>query len=143
MSYQKILITVDDGPSAEKVASEGFRLCKQLNAEIALLSIVDSVILVTNGAITPREMTDMTKNDFKKSHRLLIDKIFKDYKVWTFIEEGTPYEKILKVAEEWQADLIVLGTHGRTGLSHLLMGSVAEKVIRHSTKPLFIVPSKS
>jgi nucleotide-binding universal stress UspA family protein len=81
------------------------------------------------------------KNDYKKIHQMLIDKVFKDYKVWTFVEEGKPFEAILKVAEEWAADLIVLGTHGRTGLSHLLMGSVAEKVIRHSGKPLFIIPT--
>ena len=142
MNYSKILITVDEGPTAEKIARQGFQLCKQLNAEIALLSIVESAILVTNGGITPKEMMDLSKKDAKKNHQMLIDKIFKDHKVWTFIEEGTPYEKILKVAEEWRADLIVLGTHGRTGLSHLLMGSVAEKVIRHSTKPLFIVPTK-
>ena len=58
------------------------------------------------------------------------------------MEEGIPHKMILKVATEWEADLIVLGTHGRTGLSHLFMGSVAENVIRHSTKPLFIVPTK-
>ena len=73
---------------------------------------------------------------------MLVDKVFKDYKIWTFVEKGKPFEAVLKVAEEWEADLIVLGTHGRTGLSHLLMGSVAEKVVRHSTKPLFIVPTK-
>jgi nucleotide-binding universal stress UspA family protein len=59
------------------------------------------------------------------------------------VERGKTFEVILKVAEEWNADLIVLGTHGRTGLSHLLTGSVAEKVIRHSTLPLYIIPTKS
>ncbi|HZK62903.1 MAG TPA: universal stress protein, partial [Puia sp.] len=67
---------------------------------------------------------------------------FKDYKIWTFIEEGKPFEVILKVAEEWGADLIVIGTHGRKGFSHLLMGSVAEKIIRHSTRPLFVIPTR-
>jgi nucleotide-binding universal stress UspA family protein len=142
MNYRKILIAVDDSPIAEKVALKGFQLCQQLNAEIALLSVVDTVSLMTDGGVTPNEMAKIIKNDFKKSQQLLIDKVFKGYKVWTFVEEGTPYEKILKVAEEWEADLIVLGTHGRTGLSHLLMGSVAEKIIRHSVKPIFIIPSK-
>ena len=65
---------------------------------------------------------------------MVIDKVFKDFKVWTFVEEGRPHEMILKVADEWDADLIVLSTHGRKGLSHLLMGSVAEKIVRNSTK---------
>lgn len=139
---KKILIAVDDGTTSEKVALSGFQLGQQLNAEIALVSVVDTTNLLTDGGVTPRELADIIKNDFKKSQKLLIDKVFKNYNVWTFVEEGKPFEVILKVANEWEADLIVLGTHGRTGLSHLLMGSVAEKVIRHSTKPLFIMPTK-
>ena len=72
---------------------------------------------------------------------MLINTAFKDYKIKAFAEEGSPYELILKIADEWAADLIIMGTHGRTGLAHLLMGSVAEKVIRHSIKPLFIIPT--
>jgi len=139
---KKILIAIDDGPTSEKVTSNGFQLGQQLNAEIALVSVVDTTTLMTDGGVTPGELADIIKNDFKKSQQLLVEKVFKDYKVWTFVEKGKPFEAILKVAEEWEADLIVLGTHGRTGLSHLLMGSVAEKVIRHSTKPLFIIPTK-
>ena len=139
---KKILIAVDDGPTAEKVATNGFQLGKQLNAEIALLTVVDTTILFTDGDTTPGELADMIKNDYKKSQLALIKKVFKNHKVGTFVEKGKPFEVILNVAEEWGADLIVLGTHGRTGLPHLLMGSVAEKVIRHSTKPTFIIPTK-
>jgi nucleotide-binding universal stress UspA family protein len=139
---KKMLIAVDDGPTSERVASKGFQLGQQLNSEIALISVVDTTALMTDSGMTPGELADIRKNDLKKSQQMLIDKVFKDYKVWTFVEEGKPFEAILKVAEEWEADLIVLGTHGRTGLSHLLMGSVAEKVIRHSTKPIFIVPTE-
>lgn len=139
---KKILIAIDGGPTSEKIALSGFQLGQQLNAEIALVSIVDTSNLMTDGAITPRELADILNTDAKKNQQILIDKIFKNFKVFTFIEEGKPYEGILKVAQEWNANLIVLGTHGRTGISHLLMGSVAEKVLRHSDKPLFIIPSK-
>ncbi len=139
---KKILIAIDDGPASEKVAFQGFQLGKQLNAEIAFVSVVDTTFLVTDGGVTPKQMADRLKNDYKKSHQMIIAKVFKDYKVWSFVEEGKPYESILNVAKEWEADLIVLGTHGKTGLTHLLMGSVAEKVIRHSVKPLFIIPTK-
>jgi nucleotide-binding universal stress UspA family protein len=142
MNYRKILIAVDDSPIAEKVALEGFRLGKQLNAEIALVSVVDTALLITGEGATPKELAEISKNDFKESQRLLIDKVFKDYKIWAFVEEGKPYEMILKVATEWAADLIVIGTHGRTGISHLLMGSIAEHVVRHSQIPILIVPSK-
>ena len=142
MKFHKILIAVDDGPTAEKVALNGFLLGQQLNAEIALLSVIDTTFLVTDGGVTPNEMAEIIKTDSRRSQQLLIDKVFKDYKVWTFVEDGKAHEMILKVADEWEADLIVLGTHGRTGLSHLIMGSVAEHVVRHAKIPVLIVPSK-
>ncbi len=55
---------------------------------------------------------------------------------------GREYEEIIKFAEREKIDLIVLGTHGRTGLKHVFSGSVAENVIRHSTSPVFVIPSK-
>jgi nucleotide-binding universal stress UspA family protein len=139
---QKILIALDNGPTAEKVALHGLQLAKQLHADIALVSIVDTFGLITDGGVTPRELADSVINDYKKSHQLLLDTVFKGCNVWSFVDEGKPFEAIIKVAEEWEADLIVMGTHGRTGLSHLLMGSVAEKIIRHTVKPIFIVPTK-
>ncbi len=140
--YRKILIAVDDSPAAEKVALKGFQLGHQLNAEIALLSIVDTEGLMTDGNITPGELVEMWRDDFKNRHKMLMNNVFKDYKVWTFVEEGKPHKAIIKAADEWKADLIVIGSHGRTGLDRLLMGSVAEHVIRHSSIPVLIVPSR-
>jgi len=136
----KILIAVDGGPTSERVASQGFELGRQLNAEMALLSVVDTALLATDGGVTPKEMATLIKNDFITGHQLLIDHVFKNSKVWTFVEEGKPFEAILKAAGEWGANLIVLGTHGKGGLAHLFMGSVTDKIIRHSMLPLLIVP---
>lgn len=141
-TLKKILIAIDDGPASEKVVLNGLQLGQQLNADIAIVSIVDQSLIMSDGDVTPGELVNIIKRDYKKNQEMLIDKLCKDCKIWTFVEEGKPFETILKVAEEWNADLIVLGTHGRTGLSHILMGSVAEKVIRHSVKPLFIIPIK-
>jgi universal stress protein A len=55
------------------------------------------------------------------------------------LEVGNPVTEILRVAEETKCDLIVMGTHGRTGLAHLLMGSVAEKVVRRAVCPVLVV----
>jgi nucleotide-binding universal stress UspA family protein len=54
------------------------------------------------------------------------------------VEVGLPAETILAQAREWEADLIVMGTHGRTGLAHFLNGSVAERVVRHARGPVLI-----
>lgn len=139
---KKIVIAIDNGPTSEKVALNGFELGKQLNAELAIVSVVDTSNLMTEGSVTPGELAKIIKNDYKINHQILIEKVFKEFKVWAFVEEGKPFEAILKVSKEWDADLIVIGTHGRTGITHLLMGSVAEKVVRHSTKPVLIIPTK-
>lgn len=142
MTYRKILIAVDESQVAEEVAITGFQFGQQLNAEIALVSVVDTNFLITGEGATPKEMAETIKNDFKNNLQVLIDKVFKDHKIRTFVEVGQPYEIILKVATEWEADLIVIGTHGKSGISHLLMGSIAEHVVRHSKIPVLIVPSK-
>ena len=141
-TVKKILIAIDDGSISEKVALNGFQLGKQLNAEMALVSITDTSLMRNADGVTQEEMEDTAKGELRKNQQALIDKVFKDFKVSTFVEDGKPSEMILKVADEWEADLIVLGTHGRTGLKHLLMGSVAERVMRHSLKPLVIIPAK-
>ncbi|MBP6180397.1 MAG: universal stress protein [Flavobacterium sp.] len=142
-NMKKIVIAVDNDPTSEKIALNGFQLGLQLNAEMALLSVVDLTMLITESDVIPKEFADITINDYKKNQQILVDTVFKDYKVRTYVEEGIPHEVILNVAKEWDADIIVLGTHGRTGFSHLIMGSVAEKVIRHSEIPVFIIPIKS
>ncbi len=140
---KKIVIAIDNDPTSEKIALNGFQLGLQLNAEIALLSVVDLTMLITEGAITPKEFADITINDYKKNQQMLVDTVFKGYNVKAFVEEGIPHEVILNMAKKWNADIIVLGTHGRTGISHLIMGSVAEKIVRHSEIPVFIIPIKS
>lgn len=139
---QKILIAIDEGPAAETIALAGMQLAEKTGAEIALVSIVDTTALMTSGGIAPAELAAIMKKDHKKNHEIILNKLFPGINVHTFVEQGKPSEAILKVAEEWKADIIVLGTHGRKGISHLLMGSVAEKIVRHSAKPLFIIPVK-
>jgi len=56
------------------------------------------------------------------------------------VGSGDPADAILRAAKEHKADLIVMGTHGRTGLAHVFLGSVAEKVVRHALCPVLVTP---
>ncbi|MGB3343220.1 MAG: universal stress protein [Aequorivita sp.] len=69
-----------------------------------------------------------------------LTKSFNGYELIKFIPEGNPLEDILKTAENWKDDLLVLGRHGRTGLKHLFTGSVAERVLHHTNIPIMVVP---
>ena len=140
MEFHKILIAIDNCKSAEVVASNGLQLAMQYHAEIALVSIVDPASIWGDEHMTLREIDDLIDGNFNASQQHVIDKVFKSYPVKRFIEKGKPYEVILKIANEWGADVIVMGTHGRKGLSNLLMGSVAEEVIRYSKKTLVVIP---
>jgi nucleotide-binding universal stress UspA family protein len=66
-----------------------------------------------------------------------------DPSIETVIETGDPSDAILKVAERVNADMIVMGSHSRRGLEKILMGSVAEKVLRHTEKPMFVIPVRN
>jgi universal stress protein A len=57
----------------------------------------------------------------------------------TMVTMGTPWHQIVEIAKKWEADLIVIGTHGRTGVKHALMGSTAERVARHAACPVLVV----
>jgi universal stress protein A len=64
-------------------------------------------------------------------------------KVRYIVKTGNPLEAILEAAEERRADLIVLATHGRTGIKRLLIGNVAEKIVRHAPCPVLIVNARA
>lgn len=139
MIYKRILIAIDEEPSAEQVAQKGLQLGKQLNAEIAVVSVANTNDLLTDGGVTPDEMADIIRRDTKQSQKIILKNVFKDGEVTQFIEEGEPDEVIIKVAGEWNADILVLGTQSRSGLSQVLLGSVSEKVLKTSDIPVFLV----
>jgi len=71
-----------------------------------------------------------------------VEKIENEIKFEIVTKSGRGDKEILKFAKKENVDIIVMGTHGKTGIEHVFFGSVAEKVIRHSTLPVFIIPCK-
>jgi nucleotide-binding universal stress UspA family protein len=140
---EKVLIAIDNSPHSDKVVKKGLELAERLNAKAAILSVVDIQFVTAEVNILSQETTQLLKDEFYREHQTHLNKFDRHHKVESLVEEGNPYEEILRMAKEWEADIIVLGTMGRTGLSHLMIGSVAEKVLRHSSIPVFIVPLKA
>lgn len=143
MTYNKILIAVDSSRFSMTAARQGLALAHQLNATAALLFVVDTSKAAGNidAGILPQEALIILKKEAEQT----LDELAALYNgngLMKFMPEGNPHEDIIKTSETWGADLIVVGTHGRTGLVHLLVGSVAEYVMRHSRIPVMVVPSK-
>lgn len=142
MAFNKILIAVDSSEYSITAAKKGLELAHQLNADVALLYVIDRSKTMGNvdAGISPEEALIVLKKEAETTLDHLAS--YNGANTVKLMPQGQPVEDIIKTAETWQADLIVLGTHGRTGLSHLLMGSTSEDVIRHSKIPVMVVPSK-
>ncbi|HSP82734.1 MAG TPA: universal stress protein [Gillisia sp.] len=139
MTYKRILIALDEEPSAENVARQGLELGKQLKAEIAVVSVANTKELHTAGSVTPDELAEIIRKDTRENQTKILDIVFRDYEVTQFVEEGKPYEIILKIAEDWKADILVIGSHSNNGLFQALLGSVFEKLVKNSEIPVFLV----
>lgn len=152
---KKILIALDYDKTAQKVAEKGFLLAKSLGAEVVLLHVLADMVYYTSRDYSPitgfegyMEMGPLQsvnieglKNDTIK----YLDKIKQhlgDDSVQTMVKEGEFAESILEAADEVHADVIVLGSHSRKWLENIVMGSVSEKVLRSTSVPLFIVPTR-
>ncbi len=139
-----ILIAVDGSSYSEHAMQSGVEMAQKLNANISLVYVVDISNLIGNAAVGGAIDSAALKiyNDEAKS---VLDELSNKYpyaKTNKISEEGIPAETILQLARTHKADMIVMGTHGRKGLGHLLLGSVAENVVRHSLIPVLVIPSK-
>jgi nucleotide-binding universal stress UspA family protein len=135
---KKILMAVDGGPLTEAVIQHGIELANATNAETGIIYVADPTGFMGDGGYNTKNYLD----DLHKEARELFERIQSEFGIkgsWTFIKDGKPASKIVETANEWKADYIVIATHGRTGISHLLMSSVAEHVIRHSTVPVLVI----
>lgn len=135
---KKVLIAVEGGPLTETVVQHGISLARLIKAEIGLVYVADATGFIGEGGYT---VQNYIQDSHKEAHELF-SKLKSEFDIrqsWTFIEDGKPAAKIVETANTWKADYIVVGTHGRKGLSRLLMSSVAEHVIRHSKIPVLVV----
>jgi nucleotide-binding universal stress UspA family protein len=143
MAYSKILIAVDNSEYSMRAAKKGLVLAHQLNAQTALLYVIDTSKALGN--VEAGLLPETALLVLKKEAQQTLDGLATMYNgdaIIKLMPEGHPTKDIIRTAETWGADLIVMGTHGRTGLSHLLIGSVANYVVKHSKIPVMIVPLK-
>ncbi len=152
---KKVLIALDYDPSSIKVAEKGYALAKMMKAEIVLLHVLSepvyyssveySPIMGFNDYMSMETFQTETVQGLKKAAQHFLDKTknqLSDEHIKTLLIEGETADSILESAKNMNADIIVLGTHSRKWLEDILLGSVTENVLKQSTIPLFIVPTK-
>ncbi len=153
MTIQKILIGIDDSKQAGHAAEFGFEIARKFNAKVGLVNIVEPIMAAPMVATDPMMglpeqsigIDEMKLLEIQKSQsEMMVDQAIKKYgdgmEVTHFTDYGSTADGIIHCAKEFGADLIVIGTHNRHGIDRLLMGSVAEHVVRHSPVPVLVVP---
>ena len=143
LCWRKILCPVDFSETSRRALDVAADLAGQQRAELMLLHVYQAPgVNFPEATIYPgddilQELEELALKGLARS-RLEAER-HGALKVATYASMGTPYAEIVRFAEEQRCDLIVMGTHGRTALLRVLMGSVAEKVVRHAPCPVLTV----
>ncbi|HZQ07195.1 MAG TPA: universal stress protein [Anaerolineae bacterium] len=140
--YQKILVPLDGSPLAEAVLPHAEALAKSEGAELILLRVAvnpAAEFAFSDPALAQTFVSDM-ESDTKSYMSQMEQKMKQDgMRARSLIREGPIAETILAVANELNADLIAMSTHGRSGVQRWLMGSTADRVVNHSKIPVLLI----
>lgn len=147
--YKKILVPVDGSRTSMLGLQEAIRLAKSSKAKLRLIHVVDESVALQDSAYTfgTEDMLGILKKGGEQSLKSAQNVVTKQrLKAESRLIEsfsGRVADLIVKDAKKWRADLIVMGTHGRRGFSHMVLGSEAELVIRFSPVPILLVRGSS
>jgi nucleotide-binding universal stress UspA family protein len=151
MSWKTILVPHDFSSSANHAASIATQEAKLHGSKIVLLHVIDlphqlqpDTVIVPDATGAPINVKDYALSGAESHLEDLAQRMAKDsgVKPSAFVRFGKPADEIVAFAEDQSVDLIVMGTHGRTGVAHLIVGSVAERVVRTSNVPVLTVRHK-
>jgi nucleotide-binding universal stress UspA family protein len=127
LECKNVLIATDGSKFSEAAASEALGIAKRCGSSLIVISVAssDAEIASANGNV--KKVSEAAEKE--------------GIKTASVVTTGKPYEAIIETSKQKKADLIVVGSHGRTGLARLLMGSVTERVIGHAEAAVLVVKS--
>lgn len=137
-----ILVATDFGPCSELAVDHAFALAARLGAKVHLLHVFSIPGLPDGAAYAASALDDAEQAAGKRLAEFVRARTDAGLLGEQSVRMGDPAKVILQVAAQLDADLIVLGTHGRRGLSRLLLGSVAESVVHNAECPVTVVRAK-
>ena len=142
--YQRILVPVDGSPTSERAVQEQLRFAQQQSAQLELVHVLgDARLMDANSYINYAEMKEAITsvgNKILTQAQMAAQQSGQAAEVKLLEGSGQSIATaIVEEARQWQADLIVIGTHGRTGFGRVLFGSVAEGVVRTAHIPVLLI----
>lgn len=137
--YEDVLVPTDGSDAVQEAIDEAIALAGLSDATLHALSVVD----IDDYALVPDAEVVAIEETLETAANRAVDDVRErgeaaDLEVRTEVRRGTPHEEILAYAADRDVDLIVMGTHGRSNLDRVLLGSVTEKVVRNADRPVLV-----
>lgn len=144
--FKKILYPTDFSECAQ-VAIPYIKSMKKAGAkELIILHVIDirqSTIIDTTAFgetfVYPYDISDILKKEAETQMKKLIGQFSRLFKVIPIIAEGIPFKEIIRTAQQYKASCIIMGSHGKSNIEEMLLGSVTEKVVRKSSIPCLVI----
>lgn len=142
----KVLIALDYDPSAKNVARVGYQMAESMGAEVFLVHVIEDLVAysLTYLNMGPLQLDSVV--ELKDASQQFLEKTklhLGNDAIQTVVKEGDFADCIIETAKELDIDIIVMGSLSKRWLENIVMGSVTEQVMRQTTIPLFIVPTKN
>lgn len=144
-TFQRILLATDFSETSSYAVEHAILIARTLNAELHVLHVLENDIpaVMDGGVYLPPNYSDFLEELDKLAAEKLEAVVSRDDRdkisVTLVMRRGAPFLEIIRYARDQNMDLIVLGTHGRGALAHVLLGNVAEKVVRHASCPVLTI----
>jgi nucleotide-binding universal stress UspA family protein len=143
MEFRHILAPTDFSEYSKKAVASALELAKKFAAKLTILHVIELPPYPVEGYVPPSLsqtfMDDLERQATTDLAQLIPEAEAAGVEVARLVVVGTPYRKIIDMAEAEHIDLIVMATAGRTGFSHLIMGSIAERVVRTASCPVLTI----
>lgn len=144
IELRRILVPTDFSKFSQIALVYATAFAEKFAAELYLLHVVQDLAVFIPDMITVAPPPSPTVAEMTRAVHDAFDRIVKENQLERLtihreVREGTPFYEIVRFAQEQDIDLIVMGTHGHTGLAHMLLGSVTEKVVRKAPCPVLTV----
>jgi nucleotide-binding universal stress UspA family protein len=143
MTFQHVLVAIDGSECAAHALEVAASLAAAVGAQIGVVHVIDPRLVGSETGVPADQQWAILRTDAKALLDTAASTLAGPAPCWKFVREGTPWAEIVESARTWPADLLVIGTHGRSGLTRLVFGSTAEGVTRHAPCPVVVVPPAS
>lgn len=137
---KKILVPIDFSDYSKKALQYTVKFAKSFSAELYLVYVIEPMVypadLSMGQMVIPQSEVNLSEKANNELAELATNAIGESLKYNILIKTGKPFMEVIETASEVDADLIIIATHGHTGVEHLLFGSTSEKVVRKAPCPV-------